>query len=168
MYILVLNFFLWFLICMTNVAVALKMYHVNINTSYHITVLGVSRASDLWRFGPPWSSGLPNRLYMDGKGRAFLCRWDAWTPVCFCGAPPAPGYVIVPGEGDPEILSSAASNERNVASGRRPLGNTPSPQALLTHPAASEGIAGHPPRCTSQVPTGCHGVYKCVHVECGR
>lgn len=37
MYILVLNFFLWFLICMTNVAIALKMYHVNTDTSYQIS-----------------------------------------------------------------------------------------------------------------------------------
>jgi hypothetical protein len=65
-----------------------KMYHVNIKTSYQITDFEVFVQLEM-------GSGRASvSCTQDGTG--FPSQKDVWTPVCFCEALPACSYVIFP------------------------------------------------------------------------
>ena len=140
-----------------------KMYHVNINTSYQIAGFGLS----VW-LETGWClilCGRGSSRTQDGKGLPL--EKDVWTPVCFCEALPASGYVIFP-RGDSSSSGSDASSEKNAVC-HHP-GNTPSSSLGFPHACSSEGTAVLPLSCFPLVPAEpleCVCVCVCVCVKFG-
>lgn len=136
MYILVLNFFLWFSNMYGQCSHCFKMYHVNINTSYQIAGFGMF----VWRQGGARASADVGAL-AHRMGRGFLSRRMCGHRSVF-EALPASGYVIFP-RGDCSSLGSDASSEKNAVS--PPREHPPLPRPGFPHACSTEGAAVLPP-----------------------